>query len=303
MAAKELVHYELAGGVATVTLDSHSNRKALSSALLGQLLDALRQAGADQAARVVVLTGADPAFCSGADLAEQRARNQAGAPTGFPLPDVLRWLWRSPKPVICRVNGAARAGGMGLIGACDLAVARERASFAFSEVRVGVVPAVIAPTCLPKLAPRAAAEYMLTGEVFDARRAVEIGLLNRVVPDDELDAEVARFAGLLRRGGPEALGHTKQVLRDLPGLDFDVALDRMQALSRERFASAEALEGMRAFAEKRAPSWVGSPGGSGGLKNEAGTGEAGGHLEPSGSPPADQGSGGLEERSGSPPES
>lgn len=265
MAAPELVHYEVAGGVATVTLDSPSNRNALSSALLGQLVAALERAGADAAARVVVLTGADPAFCSGADLAEQLAgsrqragtRDQAGhSAGGFPLPEVLRRLWRSPKPVICRVNGAARAGGIGLIGACDIAVARERASFAFSEVRVGVVPAIIAVTCLPRLAPRAAAEYLLTGEVLDARRAVEIGLLNRAVPDDALDDEVARYAELLCRGGPEALGHTKEMLRELPGLDFDVALERMQQLSRERFASAEALEGMRAFAEKRAPSWA-----------------------------------------------
>src|SRR6266540_2698054 len=147
MAAAELVHYELADGVVTVTLDSLFNRNALSSALLGQLLHALQRAGADEAARVVVLTGADPAFCSGADLAEQQSgalqrassRNQAGQSAGaFPLPDVLRWLWHSPKPVICRVNGAARAGGIGLIGACDLAVARERASFAFSEVREGM---------------------------------------------------------------------------------------------------------------------------------------------------------------------
>jgi methylglutaconyl-CoA hydratase len=261
MAAAELVHHRVAGGVATVTLDSPSNRNALSRALLGQLVDALDRAGADPAVRVLVLTGADPAFCSGADLAEQRARNQAGEPTGFPLPEVLRRLWRSHKPVICRVNGAARAGGIGLIGACDIAVARERASFAFSEVRVGVVPAVIAPTCLPKLAPRAAAEYMLTGEVFDARRAVGIGLLKSAVPDEELDAEVARYVEALLRGGPEALARTKEVLRDLPGLDFDVALDRMQQLSRERFASAEALEGMRAFAEKRAPSWVAGSGG------------------------------------------
>lgn len=257
MAAPELVHYGVADGVATVTLDSPSNRNALSSALLGQLVAALDRAGADQAVRVVVLTGADPAFCSGADLAEQRARNEAGQTAGgFPLPEVLRWLWRSPKPVICRVNGAARAGGIGLVGACDIAIARERASFAFSEVRVGVVPAIIAVTCLPRLAPRAGAEYLLTGETFDARRAVEIGLLNRAVADDALDEEVASYADLLSRGGPEALARTKRMLRELPGLDFDVALDRMQELSRERFASAEALEGMRAFAEKRPPSWA-----------------------------------------------
>jgi methylglutaconyl-CoA hydratase len=169
---------------------------------------------------------------------------------------VLRRLWRSPKPVLGRVNGAARAGGIGLVAACDIAIARERATFAFSEVRVGVVPAIIAATCLPRLAPRAAAEYLLTGEVFDAGRAVEIGLVNRAVADDELNAEVARYADMLGRGGPEALARTKEVLRELPGLDFDTALERMEALSRDRFASAEALEGMLAFAEKRPPSWA-----------------------------------------------
>jgi methylglutaconyl-CoA hydratase len=257
MAAAELVHYEVAGGVATVTLDSPANRNALSSALLGQLVAALDRAVADAAVRVLVLTGAGPAFCSGADLAEQRARNQSGQSAGgFPLPEVLRRLWRSPKPVLGRVNGAARAGGIGLVGACDIAIACERATFAFSEVRVGVVPAIIAATCLPRLAPRAAAEYLLTGEVFDAGRAVEIGLVNRAVADDELDAEVARYAGMLGRGGPEALARTKEVLRELPGLDFDTALERMEALSRDRFASAEALEGMLAFAEKRPPSWA-----------------------------------------------
>jgi methylglutaconyl-CoA hydratase len=257
MAATELVHYEVAGGVATVTLDSPSNRNALSSALLGQLAAALERADADASVRVLVLTGADPAFCSGADLSEQRDRNQRGQSAGsFPLPEVLRRLWHSRKPVLGRVNGAARAGGIGLVGACDVAIARERATFAFSEVRVGVAPAIIAVTCLPRLAPRAAAEYFLTGEVFDARRAVEIGLVNRAVADEELDAEVARYTGLLLRGGPEALAGTKEILRELPRLEFDTALERMQAVSRERFASAEALEGMLAFAEKRPPSWA-----------------------------------------------
>jgi len=264
MADPELVRYQAGAGVATVTLDSPANRNALSGALLTQLGRALDRAGGDPAVRVVVLTGAGPAFCSGADLAEQRALNQAGqaAASGFPLPDVLRRLWRSPKPVLARVNGPARAGGIGLVAACDIAVAADSATFAFSEARVGVVPALISVVCLPRMQPRWALEYLLTGEVFDARRAVAIGLLNRAVGDADLDAEVARYVGMLLRGGPEALAHTKAVTREVPGLDFDAALERMSALSRDRFASAEAREGMRAFAERRPPSWAPDGGGS-----------------------------------------
>ena len=256
----ELVRYEAGAGVATVTLDSPSNRNALSGALLAQLVAALDRAGADPAVRVVVLAAAGPAFCSGADLAEQRALNERGqAAAGFPLPDVLRRLWRSPKPVLGRVHGPARAGGVGLVAACDVALAAASATFAFPEVRVGVVPAVVSVACLRRMQPRAALEYLLTGEAFGADRAVEIGLVSRAVPDGELDAEVARYAAMLLRGGPEALAHTKRVAREVPGLGFDAALERMAALSRERFASAEAGEGMRAFAERRQPAWV--PGG------------------------------------------
>jgi len=258
----ELVRYQAGAGVATVTLDSPSNRNALSGVLLAQLAEALDRAGGDPEVRVIVLTGAGPAFCSGADLAEQQTMNERGvAPAaGFPLPDVLRRLWRSPKPVLARVNGPARAGGIGLVAACDVALAAASATFAFSEVRVGVVPALISVVCLPRLQPRAAVEYLLTGEVFDASRAVEIGLVNRAVGDADLDAEVARYAGMLLRGGPEALAHTKAVTREVPGLDFDAALERMLALSRDRFTSAEAREGMQAFAERRPPSWA--PGGA-----------------------------------------
>jgi methylglutaconyl-CoA hydratase len=254
----ELVRYQADGAVATVTLDSPANRNALSGALLTQLARALDRAGEDPAVRVIVLTGAGPAFCSGADLAEQRTVNETGQATaaGFPLPDVLRRLWRSPKPVLGRVNGPARAGGIGLVAACDVAVASDSATFAFPEVRVGVVPALVSVVCLPRMQPRSAVEYLLTGEPFDARRAVEIGLVNRAVATAELDAEVARYAGMLLRGGPEALAHTKAVTREVPRLDFDAALERMLALSRDRFASAEAREGMRAFAERRPPSWA-----------------------------------------------
>lgn len=248
-----LVHGELAGGVATITLDSPPNRNALSSRLLSELESRLDWALKEPDARVIVLTGAGPVFCSGADLKEQRA---GGAPVTEAFPGVLTRLWESPKPVVCRLNGTARAGGLGLVAACDFAVAPLSASFAFSEVRLGVVPAMIAVPVLRRLDPRAAAEYFLTGEVFDAARAVEIGLLNRAVPEEELDAAVAHYTGMLLEGGPEALAITKRMVREVPQVPFEEGLRRMAELSAERFTSEEGQEGITAFREKRKPRWV-----------------------------------------------
>jgi methylglutaconyl-CoA hydratase len=249
----DLVRSDAGGGITTVTLDSPANRNALSSALLTQLHAALAAALADPGTRVIVLTGAGPAFCAGADLKEARDR-PAAAPSLFP--QILQLIWESRKPVLCRVNGSARAGGIGLIAACDIAVAAAPATFAFTEVRIGVVPAIIAVTCLRRMPSRAAAEYFLTGERFGAERAAEIGLLTRAVDQADLDAETARYAGMLLRGAPGALAAAKGVLRDVPGLTLADGFTRMAELSASGFGSAEASEGMAAFAEKRDPSWV-----------------------------------------------
>ncbi len=253
---KDLVRTALAGEVATITLDSPANRNALSSGLLIELHAALAGALSDAGVRVLVLTGAGPAFCSGADLKESRT-SPAVAPELFPR--VLQLIWDSPKPIVCRVNGSARAGGIGLIAACDIAVAAQSATFAFSEVRIGATPAIIAVTCLRRMEPRAAAEYFLTGEAFGAQRAAEIGLLTRAVPEAELDQQTGRYAGLLLRGAPGALEATKTVLREAGTLPVADGLARMAKLSAGRFASAEAQEGMAAFAEKRDPSWAVRP--------------------------------------------
>jgi methylglutaconyl-CoA hydratase len=252
----DLVRTDRAGAVATITLDSPANRNALSSGLLTELHAALAGALSDAGVRVIVLTGAGKAFCSGADLKESRA-SRAAAPELFPK--ILQLIWDSPKPVVCRVNGSARAGGIGLIAACDIAVAAQPATFAFTEVRIGVTPAIIAVTCLRRMEPRAAAEYFLTGEAFDAQRAVEIGLLTRAVPETELDEQTGRYAGLLLRGAPGALEATKTVLREAGALPVADGLARMAELSAGRFASAEAREGMAAFAEKRDPTWLTRP--------------------------------------------
>jgi len=165
-------------------------------------------------------------------------------------------IWESPKPVICRLNGTARAGGLGLVAACDFAIAPLTASFAFTEVRLGVVPAMIAVPVLRRLAPRAAAEYFLTGEVFDAARAVEIGLLTRAVPGEDLDTTVEHYARMLVKGAPEALAITKLLVREVPAIGFEAGLRRMTALSAERFTSEEGREGIAAFMDKRPPRWV-----------------------------------------------
>jgi methylglutaconyl-CoA hydratase len=255
-----LVRAESAGPVRTVTLDSPRNANALSTGLLTQLRAALDDAMTDADVRVVVLTGAGKVFCAGADIKEALT-NPAG-PTTL-MSAIIGLLWGSQKPVICRVNGAARAGGIGLIAACDIAVAADRATFAFSEVRIGVVPAVISVPCLRRMPARAAAEYFLTGEVFDARRATEVGLVTRTVPAADLDAEVARYTQLLLRGAPGALAGTKDVLRDVPSESVAGGLARMAELSGAYFAAAEAREGMSAFTDKREPAWVPPPDGPG----------------------------------------
>ncbi|GAA5079025.1 methylglutaconyl-CoA hydratase [Thermocatellispora tengchongensis] len=248
-----LVHEEAAGGVATITLDSPRNRNALSVALLGELDAALRRALDDPGVRVIVLTGAGPVFCSGADLKEQRA---TGAPVTAAFPEIMTLIWESPKPVICRLNGTARAGGLGLVAACDFAIAPESATFAFSEVRLGVAPAMIAVTVLRRVEPRAAAEYFMTGETFSAARAAEIGLVTRAVPDEDVDVTVARYAEMLLLGGPEALAITKRLLREVPALPMAEGMRRMAELSAERFTSEEGQEGIRALLDKRPPRWA-----------------------------------------------
>jgi methylglutaconyl-CoA hydratase len=253
--ADELVHYGVTGGVGTITLDSPRNRNALSAQLRRELSAHLDSALADDAVRVVVLDHTGPVFCAGMDLKEA-----TGADTGNQgvneFPAILQRIWTAPKPVVARLAGPARAGGVGLVAACDIAVAVDTATFAFSEVRIGVVPAVISVTVLPRLLPRAAHELFLTGETFDATRAVAIGLVNSAVPADGLAAEVARYTGMLALGGPNALAATKAMLREPKPADLGAAFADMLALSAPFFASAEGQEGILAFTQKRPPAWV-----------------------------------------------
>lgn len=241
------------GPAAVLTLDSPHNRNALSRALLEQLHAALVAAIADDGVQVVVLTGEGPVFCSGADLKEQRA---GGPPPVVGFPDVLTTILEAPLPVVARVNGVARAGGLGLIAACDLTVGLTDATFGFSEVRIGVAPAIIAVACLRRMDRQATRELFLTGAPFDGTRARAVGLLDRAVAPDELDRAVDELVEQLALGAPGALAATKTLLRELPGERLAEDLRRMGQLSLERFGSAEAREGIAALLERRLPSWA-----------------------------------------------
>src|SRR5262249_32193041 len=254
-----LVRSQTVRGVTTITLDSPSNRNALSSALIDQLLPALRTAADGARVRAVVLSHPGPVFCSGAALKEPAAALASdGPPPVGRLGEVLTAIWEGRKPVVAGVAGPARAGGLGLIAAADLAVCADEATFAFSEVRLGVVPAVISATVLPRLAPRAAAELYLTGETFDGVRAAAIGLVTASVPASEVDETVARYIGSLVPGAPGALAGVKRLMRRSRDIRADIRTDiaELTDLSVGFFGSPEGLEGVLAFSEKRDPIWV-----------------------------------------------
>ncbi|SDT67625.1 enoyl-CoA hydratase-related protein [Actinoplanes derwentensis] len=253
----DLVGTVTAAGVTTMTLDNPANRNALSTALLEQLLGALAAAAADPECRVVVLSHTGPVFCSGVDLQETAAAGPGDRLPAEMLADVLAVLWEYPKPLVARIGGPARAGGLGLIGAADIAVCTRSATFAFTEVRLGVIPAVISATVLPRLAPRAAADLFLTGDVFAGPRAEQIGLVTAAVEEDRLDAVVAGYCASLLRGGPLALAGTKQLLRRTPEASIRADLADLANRSAAHFTSAEGREGVAASREKRDPGWVG----------------------------------------------
>jgi methylglutaconyl-CoA hydratase len=252
----DLVRTATGAGVTTLTLDSPANRNALSTPLMHRFLEVLGATLTDPAVRVVVISHTGPVFCSGVDLKETAEARAAGRVPAELLADVLAALWEFPKPVIARIAGPARAGGLGLIAAADIAVCTHEATFAFSEVRLGVLPAVISATVLPRLAPRAATELYLTGDVFDGRRAAEIGLVTAAVPADGLDPAVAGYCDSLVRGGPVALAGTKQLLRRTPEASVRAELAELSARSAGYFKSAEGREGVDAFRAKRPAAWV-----------------------------------------------
>lgn len=255
----ELVHLDVSGGIATITLDSPHNRNALSRALVGGLEQHLASALDDDAARLILLTHSGPVFCSGADLKEAREGGGGASSTTGPgggLVGVLKTIWNSPKPVVARVGGPTRAGGIGIVAACDISVAVDSATFAFSEVRLGLIPAIISVVILPKIGLTKGMELFVTGDTFTAVDAANIGLINAAVPEDKLDEAVRAYSTSILKGAPNALWGCKRLVREVPGMTMDDAFAQTAAWSAEYFTSEEAREGLLSFSEKRPPRWA-----------------------------------------------
>lgn len=253
-----LVRYEVSGGAARVTLDSQHNRNAISTALVHQLHDALERAAADDAARVVVLGHAGGTFCAGADLSEASAgqespAEQAAGRTRIFL-GLLRAIISHPKPVIAAVDGHVRAGGMGLVAACDFAVAGPTSTFALTEVRLGLAAAMISVPLAARVNDRDLARALLTGEKFDSAHARRIGLLSEAV--DDVAAAVDELVAAFRPCSPQGLAENKALLAAPMLSELDARGDALAGVTARLFTTPEVAEGMTAFLERRPPAWA-----------------------------------------------
>jgi methylglutaconyl-CoA hydratase len=247
-------------GVAVIWLNRPDVRNAMSAELITELTDAVGAAAEDDDVRAIVLAGRGKAFCAGADLNWMKqasgygpAENQADAAG---LAALLRTIAEAPKPTVARVHGPAFAGGLGLVAACDIAVASYDAKFCLTEVRIGLIPAMISPYVIRAMGPRAASRWFLSAEVFDSAEAYRMGLVQEIAPAEELDAAVDAMLGHLLQGGPAALAETKRLIRDVTHRPIDDTLvaDTASRIAAAR-ASDEGREGIASFLEKRKPRW------------------------------------------------
>ena len=251
------VETDLAGGVLTVTLADEANRNALGGQLVAELTAALDAADADPDVRVVVLTNTGSVFCAGANLSEG---SSGDAPAAIRNPaDLFGRFARSPKPYVGRIAGHCVAGGMGLAAAMDISIAADDARFGFTEVRVGVAPAIISVVCVPIKQQADARASFLRGPRFPYDKAARMGLINAAVPADRLDDEVAAVVTDLLAGGPAAIAASKRLLAEVPGTPVEEAFRWTGELSAELFSGEEAEEGISAFLEKRPAAWVRRP--------------------------------------------
>ena len=241
--------------VMTATLVDVENRNALGGALIEGLHEALAAANADPAIRVLVVTNEGSTFCAGANLKE-RTGAAKGKASSVGFEELLYEIQTSQTPVVGRIAGHVVGGGNGLASALDISIASEDVKFGFTEVRLGVAPAIISVVCLPKMRRGEAMEAFLRGNRFPAARAAELGLINRAVPADQLDAAVAEVIDDLRKGGPNALGFAKRLVYEVPSMAQKDAFAWTAALSGQLFAGDEAKEGMTAFLKRRPAAWA-----------------------------------------------
>jgi methylglutaconyl-CoA hydratase len=252
----------IVGGIAHITLNRPEKRNALDRATIALMIAELRRCAADDSVRIVQITGAGKAFCAGADLDEMQAQAHASEADNLAdaeqLAAMLGVLDSMPKPTLARVNGDAYGGALGLLGACDIVIAVEEAKFAFTEVRLGIIPAVVSPFVLAKIGERAARRYFLTAETLTAAALKDLGLLHEAVPADQLDAACAHLAEALLKGAPRALAEAKALIRDVAHRSArdraGASLDMAARLARLRI-QAEAQEGFSAFFAKRKANW------------------------------------------------
>ncbi len=238
-------------GSAVLTLDSPANRNALSRRLVAEMIGHLADVAADPTVRAVAITATGNTFCAGADLSDPPVQDGPGS-----FGELLLALWEHPKPVVVAVNGHVRAGGFGLLAAADVAVSVETATFCFSEVRLGLVPALISVLCLRKMNPSAASRYLLTGETFDPETAMRCGLVGSVVADGELEPALDGLLDLFRTCEPGALEATRELMRQVPSMDVASGLGYAAGISAAFFGTETGAEGIAAFREKRPPRWA-----------------------------------------------
>lgn len=250
-----LVETDMNEGVMTITLCDVERRNALSSEMIDGLIGAIDVAERDPKVRVVVMTNKGSVFCAGANLAERSTTNPADR-GAFDLHELLRRISTSPKPFVARLAGHCVAGGVGLAAVADVSVAIDTATFGFSEVRLGVAPAIISVVCLPKMRRGDAQSAFLRGNRFSAKEAMHLGLINKAVAPDDLDGEIEAIVNDLLAGEPNALAAVKLLTSSVPSMSEGEAFAWTAQLSATLFASDEAKEGMRAFLEKRPASWV-----------------------------------------------
>ncbi len=254
------VRVSVRDSVARITLSRPEVKNAFDAQLIADLTEILRAQRSDESLRVLVIGADGPMFCAGADFNWMRAQKTAGFEANIAdaraLFDMFFELYTFPRPTIARVQGGAFGGGVGLIACCDFVVMAKNASVAFSEVKLGLAPATISPFVIRKLGEGRAREWLLTGAMMSAERALTVGLANRVVPENELDAAVADYVERVRTCGPHALSMTKDLLREIPGLTLAEAREFTTERIAQQRASDEGQEGMAAFLDKRKPSWM-----------------------------------------------
>jgi methylglutaconyl-CoA hydratase len=252
---------ETDGPVARVTLNRPEVRNAFNDRLIAELADAFTRLGDNPAVRAIVLMANGPAFCAGADLNWMRSMadytREDNLKDAAKLAFTLRTLYECPKPVVARVQGDAYAGGMGLLSVCDMAVSADTAHFCLSEVKIGLIPAVISPYVIRAIGPRAAHRYFLTAERFSAAEALRIGLVHEVAAPDQLDAKVDQLVTALTGAGPNAMREAKRLVQDVAGRDITrLLIERTVEGIADIRASGEGKEGVQAFLDKRKPNWL-----------------------------------------------